>query len=276
MSAKAKRIFKKQKSIKMNKTYKLTLITLSLFIFACTTLKIASKPTVYLIGDSTVKNGRDNGAGGLWGWGHFIGDLFDTKKAAFKNHALGGTSTKTFRTLGLWDSVLVKIKTGDYVIMQFGHNDSSPLDDSARARGTIKGNGDESQEIYNPILKKKELVHSYGWYIRQFVSETKAKGGIPIVCSLIPRNSWSNGKVDRSEYVEWARAAAIQENAYYIDLNKLIANEYNKAGQAKVNETYFGPKDATHTIEEGAKFNAQKVVDGIKEINGLKLNKYIK
>ena len=170
----------------------------------------------------------------------------------------------------------MKIKPGDYVIMQFGHNYGSPLDDSARARGTIKGNGDESQEIYNPILKKKELVHSYGWYIRQFVRETKAKRGIPIVCSLIPRNSWSNGKVDRSEYVEWARAAAIQENAYYIDLNKLIANEYNKAGQAKVNELYFGPKDATHTIEEGAKFNAQKVVDGIKEINELKLAKYIK
>jgi rhamnogalacturonan acetylesterase len=260
----------------MNKTQKLTLLSLTLIIFACTALKIANKPTVYLIGDSTVKNGRDNGAGGLWGWGHFIGDLFDAKKVEFKNHALGGTSTKTFRVLGLWDSVLVKMKPGDYVIMQFGHNDSSPLDDSARARGTIKGNGDESKEIYNPILKKKELVHSYGWYIRQFVRETKAKGGIPIVCSLIPRNSWNNGKVNRSEYVEWARAAAIQENAYYIDLNKLIADEYNKAGEAKVNELYFGPKDATHTIEEGAKFNAQKVVDGIKEIKGLKLNKYIK
>jgi lysophospholipase L1-like esterase len=260
----------------MNKIQKLIFLSFSLVIFACTALKIVNKPTVYLIGDSTVKNGRDNGAGGLWGWGHFIGDLFDARKVEFKNHALGGTSTKTFRALGLWDSVLVKMKPGDYVIMQFGHNDSSPLDDSARARGTIKGNGDESKEIYNPILKKKELVHSYGWYIRQFVRETKVKGGIPIVCSLIPRNSWSNGKVNRSEYVEWARAAAIQENTYYIDLNKLIADEYNKVGQAKVDELYFGPKDATHTLEEGAKFNAQKVVDGIKEIKGLKLAKYVK
>lgn len=260
----------------MTKKYKLfTLLVLGIFA-SCAAAKMTTKPTLFLIGDSTVKNGRDNGAGGLWGWGHYISDLFDTQKIDIKNHALGGTSTKTFRTLGLWDSVLVKMKPGDYVIMQFGHNDSSPLDDSARARGTIKGNGDESKEIYNPILKKKELVHSYGWYIRQFVKETKAKGGIPIVCTLIPRNSWNNGKVNRSEYVEWTRAAAIQENAFYIDLNKLIADEYNKIGQSKVNELYFGPKDATHTILEGAKFNAQKVVDGIKEIRDLKLAKYLK
>ncbi|MBC7694711.1 MAG: lysophospholipase, partial [Burkholderiales bacterium] len=162
------------------------------------------------------------------------------------------------------------------VMMQFGHNDNGPLDDTSRARGTIKGNGDESQEIYNPILKKKETVYSYGWYIRAFVKETKAKGGIPIVCSLIPRNSWTYGKVNRSEYVDWARSAAIQENAYFINLNKLIADDYDKLGEAKVNELYFGPKDHTHTILEGAKFNAQKVVEGIKSINDLKLSKYLK
>nr|WP_294895353.1 rhamnogalacturonan acetylesterase [uncultured Pedobacter sp.] len=261
----------------MKKIYKLSaFIILSVFV-ACAVQKPSKKPTLFLIGDSTVKNGQDKGDGGLWGWGHFLPDFFDLNKINVENHALGGTSTRTFRSKGLWDSVLVKIKPGDYVMMQFGHNDSSPLDDTARARGTIKGNADDSQEIYNPILKKQERVYSYGWYIRQFIRETKAKGGIPIVCSLIPRNSWNyNARVNRSEYVEWARAAAIQENAFYINLNKLIADEYDKIGEAKVNQLYFGPKDHTHTIKEGAIFNAQKVVEGIKTTNGLKLAKYLK
>ncbi|RKD12822.1 hypothetical protein BCY91_11285 [Pelobium manganitolerans] len=245
-------------------------------LVACAAKKPLQKPTLFLIGDSTVKNGRDNGANGQWGWGHFLPEFFDLGKINVENHALGGTSTRTFRSKGLWDSVLVKLKAGDYVMMQFGHNDSSPLDDTARARGTIKGNADDSKEIYNPILKKQERVYSYGWYIRQFIREAKAKGATVIVCSLIPRSSWNYAnKVNRSEYVEWARAAAIQENAFYINLNKLIADEYDKLGQQKVDALYL-VKDHTHTTEAGAKFNAQKVAEGIKSTKGLSLAKYLK
>ena len=82
--------------------------------------------------------------------------------------------------------------------MQFGHNDASPLDDTARARGTIRGTGDESKEIYNPIMKKNEVVYTYGYYIRKYIRDIKAKGATPIVCSLIPRNNWKEGKVVRS------------------------------------------------------------------------------
>jgi lysophospholipase L1-like esterase len=260
----------------MNKLQKISSIFLITILTACAVQKLATKPTLFLIGDSTVKNGRDTGSNGQWGWGHFLPDFFDLNKINVENHALGGTSTRTFRSKGLWDSVLVKIKPGDYVMMQFGHNDGSPLDDTARARGTIKNNSNESKVIYNPILKKQETVYSYGWYIRQFIKETKAKGGIPIVCSLIPRNSWKDGKVNRENYVDFAKEAAEQENAYFIDLNKLIADEYNVLGQAKVSELYFGATDHTHTVKDGAIFNAQKVVEGIKATNGLKLAKYLK
>lgn len=260
----------------MNKIYKLSAFIILTIFMACAIQKPAKKPTLFLIGDSTVKNGKDKGDGGLWGWGHYLGDFFKSERIEVRNHALGGTSTRTFRSLGLWDSVLVKMKPGDYVIMQFGHNDSSPLDDTSRARGTIKGNGEERKEIYNPIRKVNETVYSYGWYLRQFIKETKAKGGIPIVCSLIPRNSWKDGKVDRSEYVDWAKAAAEQEGADYIDLNKLIADEYDAVGEEKVNEIYFGPKDHTHTIQEGAIFNAKMVVKGIQQTNQFNLKKYLK
>jgi rhamnogalacturonan acetylesterase len=87
-------------------------------------MKPADKPTFYLIGDSTVKNGKGKGDGGLWGWGNYIAAYFDTTKIAVENDALGGTSSRTFQTMGLWDKVLAKVKPGDFVIMQFGHNDS--------------------------------------------------------------------------------------------------------------------------------------------------------
>jgi len=161
--------------------------------------------------------------------------------------------------------------------MQFGHNDSSPLDDTARARGTIKGNGNESKEIYNPIRKKQEVVYTYGWYIRKFIRDAKAKGATPIVCSPIPRNNWKDGKVNRAsnDYGKWAMEAAQQEGAYFIDLNKLIADDYDKQGEEKVKSTYFNTTDHTHTIEAGAKLNAAMVAEGLKANKKCKLNKYL-
>ncbi|HEY6956542.1 MAG TPA: GDSL-type esterase/lipase family protein, partial [Flavisolibacter sp.] len=157
------------------------------------------KPVFYIIGDSTVKNGDGTGKGSLWGWGSFIADYFDTTKISVQNHAIGGRSSRTFITEGRWDKVLATLKKGDYVIMQFGHNDGGPLDDTARARGTIKGIGTDSKEIYNPIMKKQETVYTYGYYMRKYIRDTKAKGAIAIVCSPIPRNDWKDGRVSRSK-----------------------------------------------------------------------------
>lgn len=247
----------------------------------CSFVAFQDKPTLYLIGDSTVKNGRDDGqhkgAEGLWGWGHFIGDYFDLSKINVENDALGGTSSRTFRNgKNLWPKVIEKIKPGDYLIMQFGTNDASPVNDSTRARGTIKGNGEEVQEIDNILTKQHEVVHSYGWYIRQFVAEAKAKGATVIVCPPVPKNTWTDGKVHRNadSYGKWASEAAQQAGAYYIDLNKIICDDYDEEGEAKVKATYYGT-DATHTIEAGAKIGAMCVVKGIKAIPDLKLNNYL-
>src|SRR6187401_1083482 len=113
---------------------RLTAMLLSAAFFVLTSFLILDqKPTLYIIGDSTVKNGAGTGGGGLWGWGDFIAAYFDTTKIAIENDARGGTSSRTFQTTGLWDRVLTKLKPGDFVIMQFGHNDGSALDDTARA-----------------------------------------------------------------------------------------------------------------------------------------------
>jgi lysophospholipase L1-like esterase len=234
------------------------------------------KPVFYIIGDSTVKNGDGTGKGNLWGWGNFIGDYFDTSRIEIRNLAIGGRSSRTFITEGRWDVIMATLKKGDYVIMQFGHNDSGPLDDTARARGTIRGIGNEQKEIFNPITRKQEVVHSYGWYIKKYVTEAKAKGAIPIVCSPIPRNDWKEGKVIRNadSYGLWAWQIANAEKAYYVDLNGLIAAKYEAMGAEAVKP--FFPGDHTHTNLEGAKLNAEIVVKALKQRDIDKLKRYFK
>lgn len=234
------------------------------------------KPTIWLIGDSTVKNGSGKGEGGLWGWGDYLYQQFDTAGITIKNYALGGRSSRTFISEGLWDKVLARVKPGDYVIMQFGHNDGGAINDNSRARGTIKGIGEETEEIDNILTKKHEIVHSYGWYIRKYISDTKAKGATPVVCSLIPRNDWENGKVIRAskDYALWAEESAEKEKAFYINLNEIIARKYETIGQQEVTATFF-LTEHTHTTKAGAIMNATAVAEGIKRLKGCKLKKYL-
>jgi len=159
-------------------------------------LVTATRPTLWIIGDSTVKVGT----AGQRGWGEEIAPFFDPAKINVVNRAIGGRSSRTFITEGRWDGILGEICPGDFVIMQFGHNDSSPINEdppvtkSTRARGTIRGNGDETVFVEKNILTEKpETVHSYGWYLRHYISTAKDKGVVvSIVCSPIPRKSSSS------------------------------------------------------------------------------------
>jgi rhamnogalacturonan acetylesterase len=233
------------------------------------------KPVFYIIGDSTVRNGDGSGRNQQWGWGSFMNQHIDTTKMSVRNHAIGGRSSRTFITEGRWDSILVRLKKGDYVIMQFGHNDAGPLDDTARARGSIRGIGDESKEIFNPKTNKQEVVYTYGWYMRKYIRDAKAKGAIPIVCSPIPRNDWKDGKVSRSanSYAGWAKQIAEQEKVAFIDLNGLVALKYEEMGAEAVKP--FFPVDHTHTNIDGAKLNAQIVTDALKALQLPGLNKFL-
>jgi lysophospholipase L1-like esterase len=167
------------------------------------------------------------------------------------------------------------IKKGDYVLMQFGHNDGGELADTLRARGTIKGIGEETKDIYNPIRKVNETVYTYGHYMRKYAQEAKAKGAIPIIVSPIPRNEFDkNGKIGKDQYGVWAQEVAKQTGAYFIDLNKMVIEKYQEMGPEKVKA--FFPKDHTHTNREGAILNAELVTDGIKSLKSCELKKYIK
>jgi len=237
-------------------------------------------PTLYVIGDSTVRTGsRGDGAAGQWGWGAPIADYFDRSRINVENRAMGGTSTRTYRSLGLWDDVLKKIKPGDYVIMQFGHNDDGPVNDKSRARGTIRGNGNEVEEIDNLLTGRHEVVHSYGWYLRQIISESRAKGATAIVCSPIPRNNFNKaGRLPRAseDWGLWARQAAKEAGGHFVDLNGRIASIFEEFGPERVGLLYYAPGDRTHTSAAGAAFNAGRVVEGIKDLKDCDLANYLK
>ena len=233
--------------------------------------KKKTKPTLYLIGDSTVRNSHKPQAG----WGTFIEELLDTTRIKVSNQAMAGRSTRTFVKEGRWDKVLSTLQPVDFVIMQFGHNEGS-VPDTSRAgyRGVLRGTGEETREL-TWRDGTVEVVHTYGWYLRKFVQEAKAKGATPIIASMIPRNQWKDGKVLRASdtFGKWAQEVAQSEGVYFIDLNRITADKYDAMGPEKVKELF--PGDHTHTNEAGARINAASVVTGLKQNKKHPLKRYV-
>ncbi len=252
----------------------------SLFMFLCALALFrevagagepkAPRPTLFLIGDSTVKNGTR----GQQGWGELLAAHFDTNKIRIANHAIGGRSSRTFLTEGRWDRVREELHAGDFVLIQFGHNDGGKPDDKERPRGSLRGTGEETREILHPVTQKPEVVRTYGWYLRKCVREARERGATPIVCSPVPRNLWKEGRVARAtnDFGRWAAEVARAENVSFLDLNQIIADRYEGLGGEKVKELFYG--DHTHTSPEGAKLSAVQVVSGLDRLPGAPLRPF--
>ncbi|MDO5446639.1 MAG: GDSL-type esterase/lipase family protein [Prevotellaceae bacterium] len=229
-------------------------------------------PVLFLVGNSTMRNGTlGNGNNGQWGWGYFEHLFWDENKITVENHALGGTSTRTFYR-NLWPAVLKGIKKGDYVILELGHNDNGPLD-SGRARASIKGVGNDSVEVTikdGPKAGAKEWVYTFGGYVRKYVEEIRAKGATPILFTLTPRNDYEKSdstKIQRKleSFTPWIFAMGKELNVPVIDLNDISAKKLEGYGKWKTNYFFFG--DKIHSSEFGAKMNAASCAEGINECN---------
>jgi lysophospholipase L1-like esterase len=225
-----------------------------------------------------VKNGKDDGSNNQWGWGHFFSDMVDTTKVSVENHALGGRSSRTFITEGLWENVLSAVKPGDYVLVQFGHNDSGSLN-IGRARASLKGNGDNDTTVVMESTGKSEKVQSFGWYMRKYAKDVKAKKATPILLSHIPRNMFTTkdsvAVIRNSDgFGLWTKQAAAMEHVPYIDLNKLVADKLDKMGKDAIQKLYYG--DHTHTSKAGAILNAQTVAEGLRSLKNCKLKDALK
>lgn len=227
----------------------------------------AGCPVVFVVGDSTVKN-ADNDENGMWGWGSVLADWFDPDRITVENHAKAGRSARTFLDEGRWDKVYNALQPGDFVLIQFGHNDAGAIN-TGKARAELPGSGYESRVFKMEKTGKYQVIYTYGWYLRKFILDAREKGATPIVVSHTPRNKWDNGCIERNteSFGRWAREAAEQAGAYYIDLNRITGDKLERIGLdeglRKVN-AYF-KKDHTHTSKAGARLNAAGIAEGLQE-----------
>ena len=218
-------------------------------------------PTLWIAGDSTLRSNAP-----LRGWGQDLGTFFDPKKINVVNRAIGGRSARTFFSEGRWKEILDGMKPGDFVIIQFGHNDVGPLDARGKFRGSLKGIGDETENVTKPDGSIEE-VHSYGWYLREMARTARDKKAKVVLCSPVPHKKFdAEGKFvhDWQDYRGWVEACAKSEHAAYLDLADSIGNAYQQLDQSTV-ESYFADK-GTHTNAAGSLFNAKAVLAGLRAI----------
>jgi lysophospholipase L1-like esterase len=211
---------------------------------------IRNTPTIFLCGDSTMKNGTR----GQQGWGDPFMQRVSGPKIAVDNRARGGRSSRTFVTEGLWDNVIKSIRTGDIVLLQFGHNDGGGLNDPRR-RASLKGSGDDSAGSTD-AMGRAETVLTYGAYLRRMSREALDRGANVLLLTPVPRNRWAGSKVLRSssDYALWTREAGKLARVPVLDLNALLADAYDAIGAQRVAELFHG--DWTHTSPDGAAFTA--------------------
>lgn len=237
-----------------------------------------NNPILFLVGNSTMRTGTlGNGNNGQWGWGYYAGDYFDSDRITVENHALGGTSSRTFYNR-FWPDVIKGVQAGDWVIIELGHNDNGPYD-SGRARASIPGIGKDSLNVTIQETGVKETVYSYGEYMRRFVQDVKAKGAHPILFSLTPRNAWEDKdstiitRVNQT-FGLWAKQIAEEQEVPFIDLNDITASKFEKFGKEKVKYMFY--LDRIHTSAFGAKVNAESATEGIRNYERLELANYLK
>ena len=237
-------------------------------------LREKGKPVVFITGDSTVKN-ADRDSTGMWGWGSQAWHIFDENKITFINCAQAGRSCRTFIREGRWEKVYNDLQAGDFVLIQFGHNDIGELH-RGKHRGEIPGVADTScvsrvvlqNEAYN------EVVYSFGWYLKKMIDDCREKGATPILVSLTPRNEWPGGKIERrnDSYGKWYREVAAETGCEFVDLHNITADALDGIGREAAKRYYMG--DHTHTSLAGARLNAIGIAIGLTR-NNSPLAKYL-
>ena len=209
----------------------------------------AAVPTVYLAGDSTV---TDQPKEPLMSWGQAL-PLFFTPDVAIANHAKSGDALKSFLRSGRLDKILTKLKKGDYVFIQFGHNDMKQ----------------------NRPLIYAEAHTTYKQYLRAYIAEARLRGATAVLVTPMHRRQWSpDGKIvnTHGDYPEVVREVAREEGVALIDLHRMSAPFYEALGREKAPLAFGG--DATHHSTYGAYELARLVTKGIREA-GLDLARYI-
>lgn len=209
--------------------------TTRIFLAALTLLMLTSAftmrktVTVFMIGDSTMANKDTTGGKQERGWGMMLQQYFKSG-VVVDNHAVNGRSSKSFIDEGRWDVVLSKMKPGDYVIIQFGHNDEKPAADRHTDPGT-----------------------TFDANLRRFVLESRAKGGIPILCNAVVRRNFYR-QVDSSVDDESLRNTTYEDEKVNSDTlidthGAYLLSPRNVARELDV--PFIDANRVTHDLEQG-------------------------
>lgn len=271
---------------KMNIKNKIFVMLIVLILSSFTTEKKVI--TVFMVGDSTMSNKPLIGGNQERGWGHMLGGFF-TEEVYVENHARNGRSSKSFISEGHWDEVLKRLSPGDYVIIQFGHNDEK----ADRARHTEPGT-------------------TFDENLRRFVRDTRARGATPILLNAIVRRNFVS-QMDSSfvrdvrkipdnkesvvegnilfdthgAYLESPRNVAHEMKVPFVDANRITHDLISSMGPEKSKELYMwiepnaivacpqGRQDNTHLSVYGARIIAKLLIDAIaREVPAL--GKYVR
>ncbi|MBQ0075494.1 MAG: rhamnogalacturonan acetylesterase [Prevotella sp.] len=230
-----------------------------------------NNPVLFLVGNSTMRTGtRGNGDNGQWGWGFYAHEYFDESKITVENHALGGTSPRTFyKSPELWKRTLSGVRKGDYVFLELGHNDNMPID-SIRARSSYKPHGtiavsSDSVIIFNKVTHRQDTVYTFGEYTRRFINEVRAKGATPVLFTLTPRNAYErDGKTIQRKLTDFTpaiKAIGVEMKVPVIDLNDISASKLEKYGRWKTDYHFY--LDKIHSSAFGARMNAESAMEGL-------------
>ena len=218
-------------------------------IFASTVFTLAAAD-IHMAGDSTMMNYRGNVAP-QQGWGQRMQELVKDG-VTVKNRAIGGRSTKNFKAEGRWANLLREVKKGDFVIIQFGHND---------------GTKDKPERYTDPKTEYKENM-------KGFVEDVRRAGGIPVIATSIPFGIYlEDGKLKPAgfldPYLKSAREVAAETECDLVDLYAYAERELNAAGEKKGTSLYLvlnpgdypnypeGKSDRCHICFRGALFYAK-------------------
>ena len=211
-------------------------------------LALSSFTTVHLMGDSTMAEKDLAKAGPERGWGMMLQNFLDPSQVKVVNYARNGKSTKSFRADGLWEKVYAAIQPGDYVFIQFGHNDAKESDPARYAAAW----GDYQENL------------------RNYIDAVREKGGIPVLLTPVARRWFKEGVLDREchkDYPAAMKAVASEKGVTLLDMTSATLDWLESLGD-EASKAFFmisaGKDDNTHTVACGARKVAELTCEKIK------------
>ncbi|MCJ1329404.1 hypothetical protein MMC10_006084 [Thelotrema lepadinum] len=227
-------------------------------------------PTIYLAGDSTMTAKGNND--GTAGWGAFLGNF---TSLAIVNDAIAGRSARSFTREGRFTAMAASVKSGDYVIIEFGHNDGgslTPTDNGRTDCTPVNGNyATTCSTVYDGV---SETVLTYTAYEENAAKLFESKGATVILSTATPDNPWETGTFTYSanRFVGYCRDAATATGSTFVDHGQYTANAFQALGGSKVDAFY--PNDHTHTSPAGALVVAKAFAQAL-EFTSSSLKSYV-